>query len=155
MPNALESRKGHVDRRKLAYMRWPPSLRLRGRKTHFVKQESSDIGCHPGDPQNSILPWARSEELPTIPRRWNESLYPWQITPQGRCGIIVDRHVHKNGGSSIRDMFLENERMGYGLYQGYTQLYWQKDFKQVRKVVDAALEKGQVRAIVSNPLARF
>jgi len=44
-----------------------------------------------------------------------------------KCAMIVDRHVHKNGGSTMRDLFLENERLGYGLYQGYTQMYWAQD----------------------------
>ncbi|KAL1499014.1 hypothetical protein AB1Y20_013531 [Prymnesium parvum] len=114
-----------------------------------------NIGCVPGDPRHRALPWATHEGLPPLPRRWNDSLPAWQATRPKRCALLVDRHVHKNGGSSIRDMLLENERMGYGLYQGYTQMYWQKDFKQLRRLVDAALDRGETPELLYMMEAHF
>jgi len=75
------------------------------------------IGCTAGDP-NNIMPWADREGLVPLHAAWNGSLPSFQRTRPKRCAIVVDRHVHKNGGSTVRDLFLENERLGFGLYQG-------------------------------------
>ena len=36
-----------------------------------------------------------------------------------RCSIVVDLHAHKNGGSSMRDLYLDNELGDDWLYWGY------------------------------------
>ena len=103
-----------------------------------------DIGCRPGTRDNAVLPWARGEQLARldqIPR--NATLPPYLSRQPRRCAILVDRHVHKNGGSSVRDLLLEHERMGHALYQGYTQMYWNQDYRLLRKMAEAAIAKGE------------
>ena len=116
----------------------------RGRNRRDIQGVGKDIGCFPGDPANTALPWQDGEAAPPMPHVWNRSLEKFQTIPPKRCAIIVDRHVHKNGGSSVRDMLIENERQGYGLYQGYTQMYWQQDFRRLRKIAEKAISAGQV-----------
>ena len=41
--------------------------------------------------------------------------------PQSHGVIWVDRHLHKNGGSTIREVMLRNEESGHCVYYGYTQ----------------------------------
>lgn len=106
------------------------------------------IGCYPGT-RGAVLPWATSEALVTEPQNSargtpNHTLDSFQRTAQKRCAMIVDRHVHKNGGSTVRDLFLENERLGYGLYQGYSQMYWVKDFKEIKRVAERAVARKEV-----------
>ena len=36
-----------------------------------------------------------------------------------KCVMLVDLHVQKNGGSSMRDLFLDNELSDDWLYWGY------------------------------------
>ena len=36
------------------------------------------------------------------------------------CSILVDRHLHKNGGTTLRDILLENEKRGEWFYWGYS-----------------------------------
>ena len=75
-------------------------------------------------------------------RRSNERYETCRPRPLRKCAIVVDRHVHKNGGSTVRDLFLEHERLGMALYQGYTQMYWNRDFKFLKAAADAAKERG-------------
>ena len=84
------------------------------------------------------LPWAAQSGLPPLPVRWNDSsaaLPSYQRTRPKKCAILIDRHVHKNGGSTVRDILLEQERLGYALYQGFTQLNWGDVFQKLQKVV--------------------
>jgi hypothetical protein len=37
--------------------------------------------------------------------------------------VWVDRHLHKNGGSTIREVMLRNEEAGSCVYYGYTQTH--------------------------------
>ena len=119
-----------------------------GQKHHG--DPASDSGCTYGDPANNILPWSNSEELPDLARLHEQLLMPNASQAAGRsyisrplrkCAIVVDRHVHKNGGSSIRDLFLEHERTGHALYQGYTQMYWNRDYRLLRRAAEEALSK--------------
>ena len=71
------------------------------------------------------------------------TLPAWQRTPLRKCAIVVDRHVHKNGGSTVRDLFLEHERLGLALYQGYTQMYWNRDYRLLRRAGEVALRQGK------------
>ena len=90
---------------------------LSAAKAAFAKKPidyARDVGCTAGAPEN-VLPWASGEALPEVPFTWNGTLPPYQRTPPKRCAIFVDRHVHKNGGSTMRDLLLENERLGHGL----------------------------------------
>ena len=83
--------------------------------------DSADIGCEPGDPNNHLLPWV-PEGLEAVPDKnilgqseellANVTLPDFQRRKLSKCAIVVDRHVHKNGGSSVRDLFLEHERTG-------------------------------------------
>jgi hypothetical protein len=107
-----------------------------------------DIGCEPGDPNNRLLPWVPRdrETLPdasilgqTERLLENVTLPSFQSRPLRKCAIMVDRHVHKNGGSTVRDVFLEHERTGFALYQGYTQMYWHRDFKVMRRAAEDAV----------------
>ena len=75
------------------------------------------------------LSLARRRRSPSTP------LPPYQRQRPKRCAILIDRHVHKNGGSTIRDLLLEQERLGHALYQGYTQLYWRSIYQKLKKVV--------------------
>ena len=76
--------------------------------------------------------------VPEVPFTWNGTLPPYQRTPPKRCAIFVDRHVHKNGGSTMRGLLLENERLGHELYQGYTQMYWGRLFRTIRQLHSGA-----------------
>ena len=121
------------------------SGRGRGRAKWSRDGTAKDIGCVPGNPANTILPWSEGESVPAVPRvvRTNLSLAPYLRTQPKQCAILVDRHVHKNGGSTVRDVLIENERMGHGLYQGYCQMYWRQDFGKLRKHVDRAIAKKE------------
>lgn len=104
------------------------------------------VGC-PAETPGMVLPWAKSEALVLEPqmspsRTHNRTLDPFQRSAQRRCAMIVDRHVHKNGGSTIRDLFLENERLGYGIYQGYTQMHWDSDVQLLQSIAKQAVSNG-------------
>ena len=45
---------------------------------------------------------------------------PAYTTAPQRCVVLVDRHVHKTGGTTMRDILLNNERRGEWLYWGYS-----------------------------------
>ena len=99
--------------------------------------DPSDIGCTPKS-KGLQLPWTTRSDLPPLPVAWNDTstpLPPYQRQRPKRCAILIDRHVHKNGGSTIRDLLLEQERLGHALYQGYTQLYWRSIYQKLKKVV--------------------
>ena len=58
---------------------------------------------------------------------------PFLRTPLPACSIVVDRHVHKNGGSTVRELFLRNE-----LYDGW--LYWGYGLAHTQRVVAGLIE---------------
>ena len=41
-------------------------------------------------------------------------------TPLPRCAIVLDRHTHKNGGSTMRSIFADNDRLDGWVYWGYS-----------------------------------
>jgi hypothetical protein len=45
--------------------------------------------------------------------------HPFLLAPLPHCAILVDRHVHKNGGSSMRAILLENDVLDDWTYWGY------------------------------------
>ena len=53
--------------------------------------------------------------------------------PLPRCSIIVDRHMHKNGGSTLRQIFMRNELLDDWLYWGY-------GLAHTKRVVEGLLE---------------
>lgn len=108
------------------------------------KRVRSDLGCFPGAAINKLLPWSEGESLPRLPHAWNQTLPPYLKTLPKQCGMLIDRHVHKNGGSTVRDLFLENERHGYALYEGYSQMNWRHESRWLRKRLIEALEVGKV-----------
>jgi hypothetical protein len=119
--------------------------------------DPKDIGCT-ASTKGLQLPWAAQGGLPQLPVRRGEpsaALPSYQTTRPKKCAILVDRHVHKNGGSTIRDFLLEQERLGYALYQGYTQLYWRNLFSKLHKVVTGALEAGSAPQMVMLIEAHF
>ena len=101
-----------------------------------------DLGCQPGDPANAVLPWAHGEQLPPLTINRSSSLAPYMTRHLRRCAIVVDRHLHKNGGSTMRDLFLEHERQGRALYYGYTHERWADDLRALAHSVDTALRRG-------------
>jgi len=115
------------------------------KRSGVAASSGDDQGCTPGDPNNIVLPWSRGEErlpqLDTLQRNSSE-LAPYLSRQPRRCAILVDRHVHKNGGSSVRDLFLEHERLGQALYQGYTQMYWTQDYRLLKRNAEAAIARG-------------
>ena len=58
---------------------------------------------------------------------------PAYTTAPRRCAILVDRHVHKTGGTTMRDIMLENERRGEWLYWGYSLGRLTPVFDELRK----------------------
>jgi len=104
------------------------------------------------------LPWAAQSGLPPLPVRWNDSnaaLPSYQRARPKKCAILIDRHVHKNGGSTVRDILLEQERLGYALYQGFTQLNWGNVFQKLQKLVTQALAAGSTPRMVMLLEAHF
>ena len=67
-------------------------------------------------------------------------------SPLPACSIVVDRHTHKNGGSTLRDLFLRNE-----LHDGW--LYWGYGLAHVERVVEGLLELVHPRALLEHPPA--
>ena len=59
---------------------------------------------------------------------------PAYTTAPRRCTILVDRHVHKTGGTTMRDIMLENERRGEWLYWGYSLGRLTPVFDELRKL---------------------
>lgn len=47
------------------------------------------------------------------------TLAPWEHAPQPNCSIIIDRHNHKNGGTTMREVFLNNVAAGRCVEWGY------------------------------------
>ena len=117
----------------------------------------ADVGCN-ASTSGLRLPWAAQGGLTPLPVRWNDSssaLPSYQHTRPKRCAVLIDRHVHKNGGSTIRDLMLEQERLGYALYQGFTQLYWRRLFQKLQSVVTQALAVGSAPRMVMLIEAHF
>ena len=76
--------------------------------------------------------------------------------------LWVDRHLHKNGGSTIREVMLRNEEAGKCVYYGYTQTRegWDRLMSYLRTVNGtdieaAALPKVCVEAHASQASAEF
>ena len=63
----------------------------------------------------------------------SSSIAPYLRTPLPACSIVVDRHVHKNGGSTVRELFLRNE-----LHDGW--LYWGYGLAHTQRVVAGLIE---------------
>ena len=66
-------------------------------------------------------------------RMASSSIAPYLRTPLPACSIVVDRHVHKNGGSTVRELFLRNE-----LHDGW--LYWGYGLAHTQRVVAGLIE---------------
>ena len=100
-----------------------------------------DGGCTRGDPALTVLPWVHGEGLSMLGGRNHSSrplaLYETRQVP-AQCAIVVDRHVHKNGGSTMRDWFLEHERQGDGLYLGYKHAHWTELYSALRQAARSA-----------------
>ena len=45
---------------------------------------------------------------------------PYLATPLPRCAFVLDRHTHKNGGSTMRSIFADNDRLDGWVYWGYS-----------------------------------
>lgn len=145
------SGRGGTGRADHAGRAWAVAVRKATRqaaRTHInptqLHSNKADKGyCVEGHP-DLVLPWATGEELVVKPQHAaNFALPSWQRTQRRQCAIVVDRHVHKNGGSTMRDIFLENERLGYGLYHGYMQLYWRYDLPLLRSIAEQAVASGR------------
>ena len=61
------------------------------------------------------------------------TIAPYLRAPLPSCSIVVDRHTHKNGGSTMRDLFMRNE-----LLDGW--MYWGYGLAHVERVVDGLLQ---------------
>ena len=61
------------------------------------------------------------------------SIAPYLRTLLPACSIVVDRHTHKNGGSTVRELFLSNE-----LHDGW--LYWGYGLAHTQRVVTGLIE---------------
>lgn len=63
-------------------------------------------------------------DLPAPPMLQSPPLEPWMRGAEGAepepCVFLIDRHVHKNGGSTMRELFLANEARGECIYWGYS-----------------------------------
>ncbi len=64
---------------------------------------------------------------------------PHLVTPLPRCAVLFDRHIHKNGGTSLRSVLFENDLRDGWLYWGYG--LHQHD-AIMRHVVSAMLQGG-------------
>jgi hypothetical protein len=60
------------------------------------------------------------------------------VTPPKKCIIIVERHLHKNGGSTSRDVLLENERRGGWMYWGYSLGRMAPVFDELRRLAGSS-----------------
>jgi len=46
-------------------------------------------------------------------------LPPYLVTPPPRCAFLLDRHTHKNGGSTMRQVYRANDMLDQWVYWGY------------------------------------
>ena len=73
--------------------------------------------------------------------------------------LWVDRHLHKNGGSTLREVMLRNEEKGNCVYYGYTQTRegWDRLMAELRTVNGsyAPLPRLCVEAHASQASAEF
>ena len=60
------------------------------------------------------------------------------LAPLPRCAVLVDRHVHKNGGSTMRAIFAENDYRDGWMYWGYGLDH----LPQLARSLTAALDMG-------------
>lgn len=76
-------------------------------------------------------------------------------------GVLwVDRHLHKNGGSTMREVMLRNEEAGRCTYYGYTQTHegWERLIDAMRNNVstaDTRLPRLCIEAHASQASAEF
>ena len=63
--------------------------------------------------------------------------------------VLLERHLHKNGGSTMRDLFYRNEMLGECLYWGYTSYDWQwrHVMRALRAYVQAIAEPNPPRGV--------
>lgn len=72
----------------------------------------------------SADPISTVTNVPSVPSESASGLaHPWLATPRARGAILVDRHLHKNGGSTMRTILQANERAGVCQYWGYWQTW--------------------------------
>mmetsp|Transcript_27652 Transcript_27652/g.63605 ORF Transcript_27652/g.63605 Transcript_27652/m.63605 type:complete len:473 (-) Transcript_27652:82-1500(-) len=65
---------------------------------------------------------------------------PWLRTAPVPSAILIDRHLHKNGGSTFRHILLANERAGVCQYWGYWQT--EEGWLKISRELDRALLGG-------------
>jgi hypothetical protein len=41
------------------------------------------------------------------------------LTPLPPCALLIDRHVHKNGGTTMRSIFMQNDKLDGWAFWGY------------------------------------
>lgn len=60
--------------------------------------------------------------------------------PNGRCFVLIDRHNHKTGGTTMRDIMLQNARYGDCHYWGYGQdePHWSAWLAEANKLLPTA-----------------
>ena len=63
-----------------------------------------------------------SQENPTPPLLNQSALPSYLVTPLPRCAFLFDRHVHKTGGSTMRQIFLANDQHDAWVYWGYSMM---------------------------------
>jgi hypothetical protein len=63
---------------------------------------------------------------------------PAALPPSARPPLIlwIDRHLHKNGGSTVREVMLRNEEAGHCVYYGYQQTAegWRALLRELRAI---------------------
>jgi hypothetical protein len=105
-----------------------------------------DVGCRLSDQATRLLPWTSSSTLGAWPNL--SFAQPFQSREPRRCFIYVDRHVHKNGGSTMRDVLLEHERHGLGLYHGYQHHEWKTDAQALLQMAALHATGGSARHVL-------
>ena len=80
-------------------------------------------------------------------------------SPAASGTLWVDRHLHKNGGSTLREVMLRSEEAGHCLYYGYTQTRegWDRLVREMRTLngSSSALPRLCVEAHASQASAEF
>ena len=75
------------------------------------------------------------------------------MPPPAAMALWVDRHLHKNGGSTIREVMLRNEEAGNCVYYGYTQTRegWTRLVSYLQSVNHTAALSGARHSSASLP----
>lgn len=73
-------------------------------------------GTHP-EPSHLLSQARRASDPGNLPSK----AAPWLQTAPVPSAILIDRHLHKNGGSTMRQILTANERAGICQYWGYWQ----------------------------------